>query len=101
MIIFNLLNNFLNFFFYVCTLYTFTSESRSSTGKLNWKYTEPDYECMALLTIDLQNDFTLKGAICEITGTVEKIPNVLKILNKFRQKNCLIIHIVSLYKKNG
>ena len=65
------------------------------------KYTEPDYECMALLTIDLQNDFVLKGAICEITGTVEKIPNVLKILNKFRQKNCLVIHIVRLYKQNG
>ena len=56
---------------------------------------------MALLTIDFQNDFVLKGAICEIAGTVEKIPNVLKILNKFRQKNCLVIHIVRLYKKNG
>ena len=65
------------------------------------EYTAPDYENVALITIDLQNDFSLKGAVCEIDGTVEIIPNIIKILRKFRKKNKPIIHMVRLYEKNG
>lgn len=65
------------------------------------KYTEPDYENIALLTIDTQNDFSLKGAICEIKGTYNIIPNMANILKIFREKNKLIIHIVRLYKEDG
>jgi len=57
------------------------------------KYTEPDYENSALLTIDTQNDFSLKGAICEIKGTYEDvIPNMIKILKRFREKSKSVIH---------
>lgn len=66
------------------------------------KYTEPDYENCALLTIDTQNDFSLKGAICEIKGTYEDvIPNMVKILKRFRKKSKPIIHIIRLYKEDG
>ena len=66
------------------------------------KYTEPDYENSALLTIDTQNDFSLKGAICEIKGTYDYIiPNMVKVLKRFREKSKSIIHIVRLYKEDG
>ncbi len=66
------------------------------------KYTEPDYENSALLTIDTQNDFSLKDAICEIKGTYDDvIPNMVKILKRFREKSKPIIHIIRLYKEDG
>ena len=58
------------------------------------KYTEPDYENIAFLTIDTQNDFSLKGAICEFRGTYDDvIPNMVKILKRLREKSKPIIHI--------
>ncbi|MEK6808549.1 MAG: hypothetical protein AABY14_02585 [Nanoarchaeota archaeon] len=39
------------------------------------KYTEPDYDKIALITIDVQNDFSLKDAPLEIKGTRELIPS--------------------------
>ncbi|MGD0329318.1 MAG: cysteine hydrolase [Nitrososphaeria archaeon] len=65
------------------------------------QYTEPDYSSIGLVTIDTQNDFSLKGAVYEIKGTYEVIPNMVKVLNKFREKNKLIMHVVRIYKKDG
>jgi nicotinamidase-related amidase len=50
------------------------------------EYTEPDYESVGLITIDMQNDFSLKEAVFEITDTDKVIPNVVRILRKFREK---------------
>jgi nicotinamidase-related amidase len=33
------------------------------------EYTKPDYENIAFITVDVQNDFSLKGAAFEIPGT--------------------------------
>lgn len=65
------------------------------------KYIVPDYLHTALLNIDTQNDFSLPGAILEIKGTYEVIPNMVKILKLFRDKGKPIIHIVRLYKEDG
>lgn len=65
------------------------------------EYTQPDYNSIALIAIDIQNDFSLPGAVLEIKGTNEIIPNVVRLLNLFRKHNKLIIHIVRLYKEDG
>ena len=38
------------------------------------KYTDPDWENSALVTIDTQKDFALPGAPSEIAGTVDVLP---------------------------
>ena len=41
------------------------------------KYVKPDWEHTALLTIDIQNDFSLPEAVAEITGIYEIIHNMV------------------------
>jgi nicotinamidase-related amidase len=65
------------------------------------EYTGPDYKSMALITIDVQNDFSLPGAPLEIKGTMEAIPNIVKLLELFRKLAKPIIHVVRLYKEDG
>jgi nicotinamidase-related amidase len=65
------------------------------------QYTQPDYSKITLLTIDMQNDFSLPGAIMEIKGTYDVIPNMVKLLQRFREQNKPIIHVVRLYKSDG
>jgi len=65
------------------------------------EYTQPDYNNIALITIDLQNDFCLPGAALEIKGTMEIIPNAVQLLKLFRKCNKPIIHIVRLYEEDG
>ncbi|MDC7126447.1 MAG: cysteine hydrolase [Spirochaetales bacterium] len=62
---------------------------------------KPDYLKSALVIIDTQNDFSLPGAVSEIPGTFEIIPNIEKLANFFRSKKLPIIHIVRLYKNDG
>ncbi len=64
-------------------------------------YTEPNYENIGLLTIDMQNDFSSRMGPYEIEGTYEIIPNIVAILNKFRERSKLIVHVVRIYKENG
>ena len=45
------------------------------------KYTKPDYGNIGLITIDTQNDFSLHGAVSEIKGTYEVIPNMVRRCN--------------------
>lgn len=54
-----------------------------------------------MITIDTQNDFSLKGATFEIKGTYQIIPNMLKILKRFREEGKSIVHIVRIYKEDG
>jgi len=65
------------------------------------EYTRPDYKSIALITIDVQNDFSLPGAPLEIKGTLEIIPNIVKLLELFRKLAKPIIHVVRLYKEDG
>lgn len=64
------------------------------------EYTRPDYNKIALVTIDLQND-TLPGAPLEVKGTKEAVPGIIQLLRLFRDRDKSIIHIVRLYNKDG
>jgi nicotinamidase-related amidase len=64
-------------------------------------YTKPDYNRSALITIDVQNDFSLPGSPLEVKGTLDIIPNIVTLLDMFRRQEKLIIHIVRLYNEDG
>ncbi|CFX46634.1 Tat (Twin-arginine translocation) pathway signal sequence [Candidatus Filomicrobium marinum] len=64
-------------------------------------YTTPEPAASALITIDLQNDFTLEGAPAMIAGTAAIVPAVRKSLEAFRKAGRPIIHVVRLYKADG
>ena len=65
------------------------------------EYTGPDYKSISLITVDVQNDFALPGAPLEIKGTMEAIPNIVKLLELFRKLAKPIIHVVRLYKEDA
>ncbi|MEN8129453.1 MAG: isochorismatase family cysteine hydrolase [Pseudomonadota bacterium] len=65
------------------------------------KYTDPCVAKSALITIDTQNDFTLDNATAQIAGTKEVIPNMAQLLDTYRNKGLLIIHVVRLYLRDG
>lgn len=65
------------------------------------KYTKPHFSQSALITIDTQNDFTLDGAPAHISGTKEVIQNMSQLLDSYRNKGLLIIHIIRLYLRDG
>jgi len=65
------------------------------------RYTEPHRECAALLTIDVQRDFSLPGAPLEIAGTIDAVPRIRRLLEAFRAAGSLIVHVVRLYKEDG
>src|SRR5690606_10427453 len=43
------------------------------------RYVKPHFESAAVVTIDLQNDFSLPGAVAEIPGTAGVLPNAARI----------------------
>lgn len=65
------------------------------------KYTDPDWENSALLTIDVQNDFTLPQAPAEIPGTMEVVPALSSLAGAFRSADRPIVHVVRLYRPDG
>ena len=64
------------------------------------KYTQPNYQSSALITIDTQRD-TLDGQPLEIAGTSAVLPNMRVLLEHFRKNSKPIIHIVRIYKRDG
>ncbi len=48
-------------------------------------YITPNLENSALITIDVQNDFTLDGAPVQIPGTLKVIPNIVRLLKTYRR----------------
>jgi nicotinamidase-related amidase len=65
------------------------------------RYTEPRRESAALITIDVQRDFSLPGAPIEIAGTMDAIPRIRSLLDAFRSARRLIVHVVRLYREDG
>ena len=63
-------------------------------------YTQPEYDRIALVTIDVQND-SLPGAPLEVAGTKEVIPLIVRLLDRFRRQGKPIVHIVRLYNEDG
>ncbi len=64
-------------------------------------YTDPDWTRAALLTIDVQNDFTLIDAPAEIPGTLARLPSMRRLLQGFRQQQRPIVQVVRLYLPDG
>lgn len=65
------------------------------------RYTEPDWEHSALITIDTQNDSTLPGAPFEIAGTAEVVPAMRRLVEAFREAGGPIVHVARLYRPDG
>lgn len=65
------------------------------------KYTHPKQSSCALISIDVQNDFTLIGAPAKIRGTHEKVPQMLQLLTAFRAAERPIIHVIRFYLPDG
>ncbi len=61
----------------------------------------PDWAHAALLTIDVQRDFTLPGAVAEIPGTMAAVPQIQRLVQAFRQQGKPVIHVVRLYLSDG
>jgi nicotinamidase-related amidase len=56
---------------------------------------------IALLMIDMQNDFVLAGAPAVVEGASASIPRVKEVMNYFRAKNFPVFHIVREYRADG
>lgn len=65
------------------------------------KFTSADWRNAALLTIDTQNDFTLRNAPFAITGTFEIVPKMHQVLRAFRTARKPIIHVIRIYNPDG
>ncbi len=65
------------------------------------RYTEPHRESAALITIDVQRDFSLPGAPLEIAGTMDTVPRIGRLLDAFRAAGRPIVHVVRLYQEDG
>ncbi len=63
--------------------------------------TEPNPAAAALLTIDVQRDFCVPGGPAEVPGTVEAIPAMRQVVDRFRCHRRPIIHVVRLYRPDG
>ena len=64
------------------------------------KWTQPEYERIALVTIDVQRD-TLDGQPFEIEGTTQALPQIAKLCAAFRKVGRPIIHVMRLYLPDG
>ena len=67
----------------------------------NDKYIEPDEKHSALIIIDVQKDFTLKDAPAEISGTLQVVPKIQRIVNQHRKQKLPIFHVLRLYQQDG
>ncbi len=64
------------------------------------KYTNPELNKTALITVDTQRD-TLDGQPFEIPGTSAALPNIRLLLDVFRSRSMPVIHIVRIYQRDG
>lgn len=61
----------------------------------------PHWSRSALVSVDVQNDFTLPGAPLEIPGTSKMLSGVAALLDAFRRRARPIVHVVRLYLEDG
>jgi nicotinamidase-related amidase len=65
------------------------------------KFTSADWQNVALLTIDIQNDLTLLNSPFAITGTFEVVPKMSQVLHAFRSAHKSIFHVIRIYNPDG
>ena len=56
---------------------------------------------VALITVDVQNDFVVPGAPLAIAGTYQLIPQMVELVSAFRRAQQPVIHLVRLYLSDG
>jgi len=64
-------------------------------------YIRPDRKHSALIIIDVQHDFTLRGSPTEIPGTFQALQYIQPLVQTFRELNYPIIHVIRLYRADG
>lgn len=64
------------------------------------QWTQPDFDHVALLTIDVQMD-TLDGQAFEIPGTSEALPRIQRLCDAFRAQGRPLVHVLRLYRPDG
>ena len=64
------------------------------------KWTAPEFNRAALVTIDVQRD-TLDGQPFEIAGTSQALPQMAELCAAFRDNALPIVHILRLYLPDG
>lgn len=64
-------------------------------------YTAAQWERSALLTIDVQQDFTRSDGSLLIPGTAEAVPVMRRLAEAYRQARLPIVHVVRLYRTDG
>jgi nicotinamidase-related amidase len=64
------------------------------------RFTAPEYERAALITIDVQND-TLDGGPFEVPGTSGVLPAIAGLCRAFRKTGRPIVHIMRIYTPDG
>ena len=63
-------------------------------------WTEPHFDRIALLTIDVQVD-TLDGQPFEIPGTSAALPRIAELCDAFRSRGRPLVHVMRVYRPNG
>lgn len=65
------------------------------------RYTVPEPARSVLLTIDVQRDFSERGAPAEIAGTMDCVPAMRAVLDAYRRAGLPVVHVVRLYLADG
>jgi nicotinamidase-related amidase len=64
-------------------------------------FISPDNKHSALIIIDVQRDFVLSGSSSEIPGTIQTVPYIQILAQRYRKLGYPIIHAVRLYDQDG
>jgi nicotinamidase-related amidase len=56
---------------------------------------------IALLIIDMQNDFVLEDAPFRVKGALDAVGNMEKVLQYFRKNNFPIFHVIRIHREDG
>lgn len=64
-------------------------------------YTFHDKKTLCSTYHRCSRDFTLKDAIAEIPGRMEKVPYIQRLVRHYREEGFPIIHIIRLYRADG
>lgn len=68
---------------------------------LKFRFKMNNSKNIALLIVDMQNDFVLPDGILCVSGAFSTIPQIKKLLNYARNNNWKIIHVIREHDKNG
>ena len=65
------------------------------------RFTDPQWERSALLTIDVQRDFCHESGACYFQGAAEVVESISRVASEYREAHRPIIHVVRFYLPDG